>query len=399
MDKFSKDFFISNRNRLSKSLPDSLIVLVAHSALQYSADTAYKFRQESNFWYLSGIDSPDVVLIINTAKSKTTLLLPEQNEYQKLWDGEFNQSELMRLSGISDIGKVSDLQSVLKNAKKNGLKMCYTKPHPERIEPYGFYSNPSVKKLADDIYKIDSNPKNVRLDIARLRQVKQKCEIDAIQGAIDVTGSALAKTKANLKNINSETEIERYLSEYFYSEGGDGHGFDPIVASAGNAAIIHYNKNNSNLSKNNMVLLDVGAKLGHYSADISRVWGVGIATKRQRDIYEAVKDIQQQAFELLKPGVLLKDCQNKVETLTKEVMTKLGCSNANDKYPHGVSHFLGVDVHDAGDYSVRLAKNMVLTVEPGIYLPDEGIGVRLEDVVVITDTGIKILSDKIPKNL
>ena len=399
MTKFTADFYRNNRNQLIRELPNSLIVIAANSMVQYSADTAYPFRQDSNFLYLTGLENPDLVLVIDTQSGESTIILPEQNDFQKEWDGILSTSELEDISGIHKIATKSQLPKLLKNASNQTRNICYLAPLPERVEPYGFYANPARRLLEAEIKKITTEPVDIKIQIARLRQVKQPVEIEAIQQAIDVTAEGLEDTRSNLKNYKTEKQIERALTAKFYENNGDGHGYEPIIASGKNASVIHYMSNNQSISKNDLLLLDVGAKVSGYAADISRVWAVSQPNKRQKEIVSACINLQQKAFRLLKPGVKIREYQRKMEVEAEKTFKELKCSMLGKQYPHGFSHYLGLDVHDAGDYDLPLQAGTVLTVEPGIYLPDENIGVRIEDDVLITNTGIKILSNNIPSSL
>jgi Xaa-Pro aminopeptidase len=399
MSKFPVSFFETNRTRLMQQLPNTVIVLAAHTLLQFSADVAYPFRQDSSFWYFTGVDEPDLLLVINSQTQESILLLPEQNSYQKDWDGSLDTKYLTEISGIDKFRLVGELPELLLNAKKKKLKIAYLKPLPERVEPYGFYANPARKLLEGVIKKIEPEPLDIRIEVARQRQVKQKIEIEALQGAIDITAESLSRIKKDVNDYTTEADIERALTVEFYARGADGHGYEPIIASEKNAAIIHYNKNNALVKNNSLLLLDVGAVTDKYTADISRTWAVGSLSQRHKEVHRAVLELQDRAFAILHPGVLLREYQIEMEKLAKKAMKKLKCSNSEDKYPHGFSHFLGLDVHDAGDYDAPLAEGMVLTVEPGIYLSDERIGVRVEDNVLVTKDGIKNLSQKIPREL
>jgi Xaa-Pro aminopeptidase len=380
-----------------ESLPESLIVIAGHVSLQMSADTAFPFRQDSNFWYLSGLNEPDYVLVIDTRKGKSILVIPELNDYQKEWDGDRDDLEIKKISGIELIQPRRTLNDILTEAKKSRQQICYIKPAPERVEPYGFYSNPARRLLETEIKQVESEPKDVRIEIARLRQIKQPVEIEALQTAIDITGTTLAEVKSNLQKFKTEKDIERAISSGFFANGGDGHGYEPIIGSGINASILHYNKNADLLYDNALVLLDVGAIYAGYSADISRAWSVGILSDRQREVYDAVCELQDKAFSLLGPGVKMREYQIEMEKYAFKKMRQIGIKI--DQYPHGFSHFLGLDVHDAGDYDSPLLPNSVITVEPGIYLSDEGIGVRIEDDILITENGIKNLSKNIPRML
>ena len=399
MNRFVAEFFENNRKKLSKELPNSLILISANSILQKSADTPFPFRQDSNFWYLTGISEPDLILVIDTSLNRTIILMPTLNDYQKEWDGDFDIENLSKLSGIKDFESQVSLTSLLKKTVVNKQNIAYLKPLDEYVQPYGFYSNPARRKLSEKILRVTKQPIDIRLEIARLRQVKQPVELEAIRQAIDVTGKSIEEVKLKLSSFHNESDINNQLTAGFYSRGAEGHGYEPIIASGANAAIIHYKKNNNIIVKNSFLLLDVGAQVDGYSADISRTWAVGKVSAREKQVHDAVMTLQNDAFLMLKPGVMLRDFQEQMEKKAKQSLKKLRSKYSNEKYPHGFSHFLGLDVHDAGDYESPLIENSVITIEPGIYLRDEGIGVRIEDNLLITKTGIEILSKNIPRSL
>jgi len=399
---FSSSFFIENRNRLCQALPGHLICIPAHNLLQYSADLHYPFRQDSNFWYLTGINDPDATLLLDTNSGEATLLYPEQNDYQKEWDGKNDQVSVKVSSGVEQIGSETDLKKIVQSAIDNGLKIGYLKPSKKRIEPYGFYANPARQLFTTKLKRYAKSVElhDVRIAIARLRQVKQPIEIKAIRAAIRVTAMTLANVKNNLTTYENEKDIERAITAGFYSNGGDGHSFDPIIASGGNAATIHYVDNDSRLIAKDLLLVDVGARLNGYTSDISRTWSLnGTPSKRQQEVVAACLDIQEAGIAMLKPGAYLKDVQAKLSDYAKDAFKKLECSMQDKPFPHGFSHYMGIDVHDAGDYTEPLVPGVVLTMEPGIYLSDEGIGVRIEDDILITGDGAENLSEMIPKLL
>lgn len=394
-----KSFYENNRKQLASLLKDSLILIPANKVLQMSSDTTYPFRQDSNFWYLTGLDNPDIYLAINTNTSTSSIFIPEQNDYQREWDGEIDTVEITEKSGIKNFEALSDLEKFIESAQKDKLTICCLHPPAEVIEPYGFIASPARQKLYDRIASIAPGPKDIRNEIARLRQIKYPVEIEEIKLAIEITGKSLRVLRQNLSSYSNEKEVENSLTSLFYAYGANGHGFEPIIAGGKNAATIHYRGNNQKLENNDLLLLDVGAQSGYYSADISRTWAISTPSSRQKEIYSAVIELQQEAYNILKPGIYLKDYQTEVESIARTKMRKLKCTNPDRDFPHGISHFLGLDVHDAGDYNMPLAEGMVLTVEPGIYLEDEAIGVRIEDVVLITSSGTEILSKDIPNIL
>lgn len=395
---------MQNRERLGKSLSGALIVIPANSALQKSADIPFPFEQDKNFWYLTGLNIADAVLTLDGESGKAALYLPDQNDYQKEWDGEINRETIEKASGISEIRFKADLKRLLKEAKKQGRNVGYLPPlpvYPSKVEPYGFYANPARAELEKQIlaagYK-ENELVDIRKDIARLRMVKRPEEITAIQKAIDATGQALASCKNKLSSFKTEKDLERWLIAQFYQHGADGEAFTSIIAGGKNAATIHYEENNAPLEENDLVLLDVGAKVDGYAADISRTWAIGGSpSKRQSELWDACLDIQAYALSQLKAGVIIREYQKDVENYALKVLKKLNCSMADKPFPHGFSHHLGLDVHDAGVYDEPLPEGAVITVEPGIYLPNEGIGMRVEDNILITKNGYKNLSENIPK--
>lgn len=397
MQAFNATFFKGNRERLIQSLPKALIILTAQSAVQESADLAYPFRQDSNFWYLTGISEPDMVLVIDTETAKSTILVPEQNDYQKEWDGEIDKKRLQATSGVELVESIKSLESLVTSAIKSGRQIYYSKAAPERIEPYGFYSNPAKKKLEEKLLKLTDKLQDVRLYIARLRQQKQTVEIDAIRRAIQATGASLKKVKSSLEQYSTEKDLERAITAEFYRNGADGHAYEPIIASGINASIIHYDTNSDVIKTNSLILLDVGAKVDGYAADISRTWAVGSVTEKHKAVFDSVDRLQQEAFALLRAGVNIREYQETMEASAAKETKKLGMKKR--KYPHGFSHFLGLDVHDAGDYDAPLTAGTIITVEPGLYFNEIEVGVRLEDNVLITENGIENLSELIPRTL
>jgi Xaa-Pro aminopeptidase len=246
---------------------------------------------------------------------------------------------------------------------------------------------------------------DLREHVARLRMVKQPIELEQIQAAIDVTADALnAVKRKGFDRFEYEYQLESAITDKFNRKRAV-HAYSPIVASGGNACTLHYVHNSDPIQQNAFVLLDVGAEVNNYAADITRTYPVGIVSKRHKTVYEAVLAVQEHAFGLLKPGVTVRDFEDEVQQFMGEKLRELGLiktietEEVRKYYPHATSHFLGLDVHDIGDYERPLEPGVVMTVEPGIYIPEEGIGIRIEDNVVITDTGITNLSAKLNRVL
>lgn len=369
--------------------------------LQRSSDTAYEFRQDSNFWYLTGINEPDVVLVMSGANE--FLIVPELSESQQLFDGAIHTQELSDASGIATCLVGDDGWQRLKQLMHETRKAATIHPPASYIDQLGMYANPARQRLTTWLY--DAQPGvelvDVRQELAALRCVKQAPEIAAITKAVNMTMDALADAEKQLQTAANERELAASVTAAFIRRDAR-HGYAPIIASGKNACTIHYIENNQPIDRSAFTLFDVGAELHNYSADITRVYHPERPSQRQTDVFAAVSSVQEYAMSLLRPGVLLRDYEQQVEAFMGEQLQKLKLIKKPDResvrqfYPHSTSHFLGLDVHDVGDYTAPLTAGMVLTVEPGIYIPGESLAVRIEDDVLVTDHGIKVLGNKRP---
>ena len=402
---FEADFFRQNRDNLRQLFTGTApIVIAGHGLVQRSADTTYPFQQDSNFWYLTGLNDPDLVLVMD--KGKDYIILPDQGHTKLLFDGGLSEEFIQKTSGIMNVFDNRTGWKTLSARIKKAKHTATLATPPSYILSHGFYTNPSRRALITKIKTI--NPTIELLDLrdhlVKLRSIKQPQEVAAIQAAIDITGSTIKKVTAKAKGLEYEYEVEALITSGF-RQANAVHGYQPIVANGLNSCTLHYIQNNQPLNKKSLLLLDVGAEVSHYSADITRTIALKNPTKRQKAIYQSVLDIQDYAFGQLRPGVDLRTYEEKVEKYVGEKLREIGLGKSINHdsirryYPHATSHFLGLDVHDVGQYDKPLSSGMVLTVEPGIYIPEEEIGIRVEDDVLITDRGIEILSRRIPKRL
>lgn len=400
MTKLHADFFSHNRDMLSGLVArKGPIVIPSAGLLQKSADTTYTFRQDSNFWYLTGINEPDIVLVID--RDETYLIMPHRNSVQVLFDGEIVDSDLVTSSGIAQLyPSKQGWQKLKDSARRSGEIACIAVP-PAYIDVYGFYTNParsrvirSIKRSVPDLIVHDIRP-----ELAKLRSVKQPDELSIVNEVVSATLSSITLLERELSTLKFEYEAAALLTHEFYKRGYK-HGYQPIVASGVNACTVHYIHNDSPIDQSSYLLLDVGAESSYYSADITRVLHPTTSNQRQQDIFAVVKNVQEYAMSLLKPGVILAEYEKKVEAYMGQKLLKLGLITGQTTteirryFPYLASHFLGLDVHDVGDRHAPLDEGMVLTVEPGIHVPEEGIAVRLEDDIVITKSGMDILGAK-----
>jgi Xaa-Pro aminopeptidase len=403
-------FFINNRKRLVELLPAKSIALIpAHRVLQRSADVNYPFYQDSNFFYLSGLLklADGVIVLAPSATSpdlKEFLIRPKPTELKLLWEGTDSDEQLRKVSGISTIIDRETCLPILRDVFKNARVLLT--PSPVEIRYFQMTANPARAQLKRWLKKHfpNSTQKDLRPDLAKLRMVKNKLEIERIQAAIDITGQGLKEAYKRLKPGVIEHELETEILKVFRASRANA-AWEPVIAAGKNACTIHYDAKTAECQSGDLVLFDVGAEVDHYAADISRTVSVsGQFSARQKEVHEAVRDIQNKAIKLLKPGITFMEWQKKVDQLTCDALINLNLITAvqlkrNPKafrkyYPH-MSHFLGLDVHDAGDYQQPLRPNMVLTVEPGIYIEQEGIGVRIEDDILITNNGTINLSQNV----
>lgn len=398
----SSSFFSGNRAALRNRLPTKApIVLAANGQLQRTADTTFPFAQESNFFYLTGLEYPDIVLVIDGVESY--VILPPHNHMRDVFDGAFDISAATKRSGITQYYKHRDGWARLRSSL-HGINEVYTlKPGPSYHTRYSMYLNPSRRRLAQKLARIAPQVllHDIRTTLAALRVIKQPEELAVLQEAIQITSDALAsiRTAANLQAYKYEFEIEAALTAGFRSRGASGHGFSPIVANGSHATTIHHVSNDGPLAADAMTVIDIGAEVQHYTADITRTISAQPLIGRQLAVFHAVQFIAEAAREAIKPGITLRESEEAVERHVGAALVDLGLiATASDRvairryYPHAASHFLGLDAHDAGDYSKSLEPGMVLTCEPGIYIPEEGIGVRIEDDILVTENGANNLS-------
>jgi Xaa-Pro aminopeptidase len=406
--RFTSEFFAANRKRLRDLFTGTApIVLTGNGLLQRGGDSSYAFSQDASFWYLTGLNEPDITLVMD--RNKEYLIVPERSANREAFDGKVNGDELSHRSSIQSVYSDKDGWTQLGGRLKKVKHVATLATSPPYVEHYGLYTNPSRAVLAARLK--DCNPSLELLDLGphltRMRMIKQPEELAAIAAAIRITIASFkeATRLTRLAHYAYEYELEAAITGGFRKRGASGHAFEPIVAGGQRAVTLHNMSNNAALASDELIVVDIGAEVEHYAADITRTIGLKTISRRQRAVHEAVQEIQRQAFDLLKPGVLLKDYEQQVEGLMGEKLRELGLIKSitheavRHYYPHATSHFLGLNVHDVGDYNRPLEPGIVMTVEPGIYIPEEGIGVRIEDDVLITPKGIKILSNKLSREL
>jgi len=385
-----------------EKLKGGLLVVAGYTGMQKTNDEEFLFAQEGNMWYLSGIEFPDWWLIIDAKRGKSWLVEPTIDERHRLFTESLAAENAKKASGINDIISRDEAMSMLRAAAKTHPLAYTVGPFPHH-EFFSFTLNPAVADMRAMLERTFVKVEDFRLELTRLRAIKQPVELEMMQQAIDLTAKGLNDVRTNLHKYKHEYEIEAELSYAFRATGGQGHGFDPIIAGGANATVAHYFTNDSPLKKGSFVMLDVGAKVGGYTADITRTYAVGKPTARMIAVHDTVRQAQQEVIAILAPGLLVEEYYKHVEATVKKAMIDLKLiSSAEDEegyrryMPYSISHGLGVDVHDALGKPRTFESGMVLTVEPGIHIGKEKIGVRIEDDILITEDGHRNLSAKIP---
>jgi Xaa-Pro aminopeptidase len=400
---FETDFFINNRKSLRNAVDKDLpIILSANGLLQKSLDSAYPFRQDSNFWYLTGLDEPSLVLVMDA--STEYLILPRQSDYMIAFDGEIEAKDLVARSGIKKVYSYADGWEKLGKMIKKNRKIASVEPPPAFIEQMDLYTNPARAHLKNHLKDINKRLKiiDIKPELAELRVIKQKPEIKAIEKATKHTIKAFELMSRKLKTASAEYELEA-VANLEFTRHGLSHAYEPIVAAGVNAATLHYVSNDQTYNPSQLVLIDAGASFDHYASDVTRTIGVK-PTKRQLAVHGAVNEAYEFAMDLVKPGIHIRDFEEEVRSFLGEKLRELKLvRRANKKnmrryYPHATSHFIGLDVHDPGPADGILRPGMVVTIEPGIYIKEENIGVRIEDIVLITKDGKRILSEKLSRS-
>lgn len=381
-------FFKGNRKKLLEQLGDgSPVVIVGYGLMQMSRDTEFPFQQERNFFYLCGIDEPDWVLVIDGGNEY--LITPKLSEIEQIFNGSADPEAVTKTSGITEIISNEDGWKRLKKYKE-----IRSITAPKQREG-NVLTNPASRLFFD---KLGAQVEDITEVVLGLRTIKQPQEIEQVKQAIKLTGEAFGSAAKALDTLKSEAQIEGVFSGYFASNNSR-HAYNPIVAAGANACTLHYTSNNSVLADKGVVLIDIGAQVNNYAADITRTWELGEASERHRQVAAVVKMAFDEILESVKPGLAFDEYQAIVDKIMTDSLDELGLKsdeeNLRKYFPHAPSHGLGLDVHDPIVGYSELTPGMVLTLEPGIYIPEEGIGVRYEDDLLITENGVENLSGSI----
>jgi Xaa-Pro aminopeptidase len=403
----NKLFFIANRNSLLESIKDnSVVILFAGEAPQKSADEAYSFTPNRNFYYLTGIDREQIMLMITKINGKVNqnLYIEKADPVLEKWIGKrMTVEEAKETSGIESIDFLEDFEGAI-----NRLLYTYDVEHLYLdLEKRGWDTVPTKANLFAKTV-LEKYPqlkvKNIYNDICNLRLIKTDEEVEEIKKAIAITHEGIKSLMTNAKPGMMEYQIEANFDFVLKCSGVRDYAFKTIAASGVNATILHYSQNNTRTQEGDLILFDLGAQWNYYNADITRTFPLnGKFTERQKEIYNIVLKAMEDTMAVIKPGVPFSKLNETTRASLAEGLKSIGLikevSELSKYYFHGVSHYLGLDTHDVGSRDVELKPGMVLTVEPGLYIEEEKIGIRIEDDVLVTEDGYENLSKDIIKTV
>lgn len=402
-----KEFHENNRKQIIKGLADdrAVTVLFAGAPKVKSADQFFAFEPNRNFYYMTGIDKP--LIIYMSVKDgddiKETLFIERYDELKAKWDGKiFQEDDVKALSGITDIKFLDEFENTFKNIVfKNFIYNIYLDLENRYLE-----TDKPALDFADKIRTCypQASIKNVYSDIASKRLIKEDHEIETLRKSIDITRKGIENILSNTEPNIKEYELEACFDYEIKKGGAKDKAFNTILASGKNATTLHYGENNCDIKDGDLILIDLGASYNYYSADISRTFPAnGVYTERQKELYNIVLAGQQKVMEAIKPAVPYKRLNEIIIEHYEEELVRIGLiedkKDVSKYYFHNIGHYLGLDTHDVckEEKDMLLEAGMVITVEPGLYIAEESIGIRIEDDVLVTADGYENLSKDIIK--
>jgi len=405
-DQVSNKLFIKNRkNFMAQMKPKSLAVFNSNDIYPIGADSTMPFQQARDIFYLSGVDQEESILVLfpdaPNKDHREMLFVRETNDHIAVWEGEkLTKEKGFEVSGIKSVYWLTEFDKIFFEVMTQAERIYFnTNEHYRQNVETETREDRFIKKTKNKFPAHSWERSNPILQ--RLRSVKDQIELDLIQQACSITEKGFKRILNFVKPGVWEYEIEAEFMHEFLRNRSRGFAYTPIIASGNNANVLHYVENNQKCKEGDLILLDVGAEYANYSSDMTRTIPVsGKFTKRQKEVYNAVLKVKNDATSMLVPGTYWKEFHVEVgkmmtsALLDLKLLDKADVKNEDPNWPaykkyfmHGTSHHMGLDTHDYGILWEPMTEDMVFTVEPGIYIPDEGFGVRLEDDVVIQKNG------------
>lgn len=409
------NLFTNNRkNFVSRTKHNSIAIFHANDEFPRSGDQTFLFKQNPDFFYLTGIDQEQCILVLfpdcPNKGYKEVLFLRQTNEHIAIWEGhKYTKEEARAASGIESIYWLSEYETILQNIINYAEHIYINTNENDRYNhtvPYRDLRMYEALKLRYPLHKYERSA----LILRDLRVIKSETEIELTQKACDITNDAFVRVLKFLKPGVAEYEIEAEITHEFLRQRATGHAYNPILASGKNAIVLHYTDNNQVCNDGDVILFDFGAEYANYNADMSRSVPVnGRFTSRQRAVYNAVLHVMREATKMIVAGTVWNEYHDEVGKIMTSELIDLGLLDKHDvekqdpnaplykKYfMHGTSHHLGLDVHDFASRYKAFEVGNILTCEPGIYIPEEGLGIRIENNILITEGGNRDLMANIP---
>lgn len=414
-NQINSQLFIDNRNRFRKELKQNSIALFfSNDEHPWNGDATHHFKQNSDIFWLSGIDQEESILVISpdcpVVEMREALFVKRTNEQMVIWNGhKLTLEEARSVSGIQHVYWIDDYASKIHSAINYARTIYLNLNENDRAVIQTPYKDLRMALALKERYPLHDYERAAPI-LQRLRSIKSEIELQLMKQAIAISDKMFARLLKFVKPGVAEYEIEAEIIHEYLRNRANGHSFHPIVASGKNACILHYTQNNDTCKNGDLVLVDSGVDYANYASDMTRVIPVnGKFTARQKQVYKAVLKVMQEAKKLLKPGELLMEYQAQVGAIMEKELVDLNLltlediKNQNPSWPaykkyfmHGTSHFLGIDVHDVGMRYEPMKAGMTFSCEPGIYIQEEGIGIRLENEILITENGCIDLMEHIP---
>jgi Xaa-Pro aminopeptidase len=414
-DKINTNLFTLNRTKLCKELErNSLAIFHSNDEMPRNGDCFFPFRQNSDLFYLSGIDQEHTILVVfpdcPNPSYKEVLFVRKTNEHIKIWEGhKYTKHEATETSGVKSVFWLENFDNIFKMLANWAENIYININENDRV--HSDVDSRNLRFVREIKNQLPAhNFERAAPILTRLREIKSDIEVDLIKQACSITEKALRRVLGFVKPGVWEFEIEAEITHEFIRNRANGHAYTPIVASGENACCLHYIDNNAQCKDGDLILMDFGAEYANYASDLTRTIPVsGKFSPRQKEVYNAVLTVMKAATKLLVVDNVLDSYHREVGVLMEEQLIKLGLLNTADvknqdpqkplykKYfMHGTSHFLGLDVHDVGNRNKAFKPGMVFTCEPGIYIQEEGIGIRIENDYEITENGAVDLMASIP---
>ena len=405
-DRIDSSLYISNRKKFTEKIANGMLaVFNSNDIYPISADSTMPFQQHRDILYLSGVDQEESILLIfpnaSNPAHREILFLKETSDLIAIWEGEKLTKEIAFLtSGIKTVYWLPQFPAIFKQlmSEAQGIYLN-TNEHLRANTEVETREDRFISKVRQD-YPAHIVHKAAPI-MHKIRSVKDAIELELMQRACKITEASILRLLKFIKPGVLEYEIEAELAHEFLRNRSKGFAYTPIIASGKNACVLHYTENNQLCKDGEVILLDVGAEYANYSSDLTRCIPVnGRFTARQKAVYNAVLHVKTEAEKLLIPGTIMAEYHKQVGNLMEEQLVNLGLISMDDiknqkadwpaykKYfMHGTSHFIGLDTHDVGLWHEPISEGMVFTCEPGIYIPEEGLGIRLEDDLVVQKSG------------